>query len=210
MNDGFDNLAETRFALALVQNVSRETLPTASPITLELAARAACVLEVSVRKPGNVHAESGSASATHDDFLRSADAVSGAVQRVFYEYADFRSVVKENIHLKEELRHARIQALQNASVAASNRVLHELLDYRQSLPMSAMAAHVVARDVTDLYRSVIIGKGGADGIQFGMPVICPEGLVGRVSETSAHGSQIQLVTDTQSALAVMLDRKSVV
>ena len=79
MNDGVDNLAETRFAIVHAENVSRETSAARCPISLELAARAACVLEVSVPKPGNVHAESDSAGATHDDFLRSADAVAPVI-----------------------------------------------------------------------------------------------------------------------------------
>jgi len=63
------------FAIARVQNVSRETSIAAPPISLELALRAACVIEVNVPKPGNVHPESDAAGATYPDFLRSANAI---------------------------------------------------------------------------------------------------------------------------------------
>ncbi len=46
----------------------------ASPRTLEDMLRAACVLEATARKPGNVHPQARFADLTYDDFVRSADA----------------------------------------------------------------------------------------------------------------------------------------
>lgn len=54
-------------------NVSRETFPAALQGSREELVRTACVLEVTARKPGNVHPEAD--PAVYDDFLKSADAV---------------------------------------------------------------------------------------------------------------------------------------
>jgi rod shape-determining protein MreC len=40
----------------------------------------------------------------------------------------------------------------------------------------------------------------------GTAVLAPEGLVGRISETSARSSRVQLLTDAQSAIGVKIDR----
>ncbi len=55
------------------------------------------------------------------------------------------------------------------------------------------AASVIARDGADVYNSIVINKGSADGIEVGMPVICGNYLVGSVRQVSVSSSVVDTV-----------------
>lgn len=65
-------------------------------------------------------------------------------------------------------------------------------------------ARVIARSPNNWFKVITIDKGTEDGISPGMPVISPDGLVGRVSNTSQHSAQVTLITDREMAVGVIL------
>lgn len=130
------------------------------------------------------------------------DSSTGGVRRVFYEYADFRGVVEENRELKDKLRVLEIKALRSDSVESNYEVLKELLGYRASLPLATLSAHVVSRDVNEPWRMAALNRGKRDGLAFGQAVLSPQGVVGRIRATTLTSAQVQLITDSRSALAV--------
>jgi len=69
-----------------------------------------------------------------------------------------------------------------------------------------IAAQVIARSPSNWYELIIINKGSRDGIKEGMPVITPDGLVGRVGSTSENSAQVNLITDRQIAVGAILQR----
>ena len=66
------------------------------------------------------------------------------------------------------------------------------------------AARVIARSPNNWFKVIMIDKGSEDGITQGMPVINPDGLVGRVSNTSKYSSQVELITDREMAVGAIL------
>ncbi len=46
--------------------------------------------------------------------------------------------------------------------------------------------------------SLLIQATSSDGVRVGMPVVCQQGLVGRISAVGIGGSQVRLITDVQS------------
>ncbi len=67
-------------------------------------------------------------------------------------------------------------------------------------------ARVIARSPNNWFKVITIDKGSEDGISTGMPVINPDGLVGRVSNTSPHSSQVALITDREMAVGAILQK----
>ncbi|CFX80820.1 Rod shape-determining protein MreC [Syntrophomonas zehnderi OL-4] len=65
-------------------------------------------------------------------------------------------------------------------------------------------ARVIARSPNNWFKVITIDKGAEDGIAQGMPVISPDGLVGRISNTSQHSAQVTLITDREMAVGVIL------
>jgi rod shape-determining protein MreC len=59
------------------------------------------------------------------------------------------------------------------------------------------------------FHSIRANRGAADGISPGFPVITPEGVVGRVLRAGRHHADIQIITDGDFALDVLLQRSRV-
>lgn len=106
---------------------------------------------------------------------------------------------RENRRLKAELDGVR-------EVRLSNDRLQTLLDFRLTLGQAALPAQVVGEDASSWARTVLINKGADDGVIEGLPVVVPEGVVGRVIRVAPRQSRVLLITDASSALAVLVQR----
>lgn len=84
--------------------------------------------------------------------------------------------------------------------------LRKLLAFREnnSEQYTLQAARVIARSSNNWFKIMTIDQGAQDGISQGMPVISPDGLVGRISNTSAYSAQVQLITDREMAVGAIL------
>jgi rod shape-determining protein MreC len=84
--------------------------------------------------------------------------------------------------------------------------LRNLLAYKQAHQeqYNLEAARVIARSPNNWYKIITIDKGAENGIAGGMPVINPDGLVGRVVSVSTNSSQIWLITDREMAVGAIL------
>ena len=116
--------------------------------------------------------------------------------------------------------HDRIEELEkrNAQMAIDNQILREyegqsqrlqsLLKFQQdSLDIYDLRpAAIIARSANNWSKTLIINVGESDGIQRGMPVITPYGLVGRINSVSLNSSQVSLITDREMAIGVILQR----
>jgi rod shape-determining protein MreC len=65
---------------------------------------------------------------------------------------------------------------------------------------------VVGQDVSPRFRSVLVDRGGADGVRSGMPVVTEAGVVGLVTATSPHAGRAMLLLDAQSAVDALVQR----
>ena len=67
-----------------------------------------------------------------------------------------------------------------------------------------LAAMVIGRDPSPFMLYVYINQGSNSGLRRGMPVLTDQGLAGRVVAMSADAAEIQLITDSNSAVNVRL------
>jgi rod shape-determining protein MreC len=103
-----------------------------------------------------------------------------------------------------ELRN-QIMLLQEAQI--ENETLRRQLSFKSTVPnYRLLSAEVIGHDPSNLLQYLIIDRGASDGIQRGMPVITAEGLVGRISETSAESAQVMLITDPSSSVSALIQR----
>jgi rod shape-determining protein MreC len=84
--------------------------------------------------------------------------------------------------------------------------LRGLLTYKQAQQdqYDLEAARVIARSPNNWYKIITIDKGAENGIAGGMPVINPDGLVGRVVSVSTNSAQVWLITDREIAVGAIL------
>ena len=88
-------------------------------------------------------------------------------------------------------------------------VLYSLLDFARARPQDQyIAAAVIGKDPSPFLHYVIIDHGSDDGVQYGMPVVTQQGLVGRVDAVTASAARVQLITDPGSTVNVRLQNRN--
>jgi rod shape-determining protein MreC len=84
--------------------------------------------------------------------------------------------------------------------------LRKLLNLAEHLSGRVVAARVVDRSRSSLFKMILINRGTADGLQVGLPVLSEQGIVGRVIETAWHASQVLLLIDENSNIDALIQR----
>lgn len=108
--------------------------------------------------------------------------------------------------VEKQNKDLRLENQQLRELKAEAERLRNLLDYKQTNQeqYDLEVARVIARQPNNWFRFITIDKGTNDGISPGMAVISADGLVGRVSNTSFHSSQVILITDREMAVGAIL------
>ena len=128
------------------------------------------------------------------------------IHGVFQQYVFLFHLEKENGLLKRRIAELQDENHQMKEMALANERLRKLLQFREKLSTSIIAAEVIGQDPTSWFKSVTINKGEGDGVQKGMPVISPEGVVGQILKTSPHYATVLLMTDYNSAIDAVIQR----
>ncbi|MEK6569626.1 MAG: rod shape-determining protein MreC [candidate division NC10 bacterium] len=146
---------------------------------------------------------------TISPILRIAAVSKATTVSLWKEYIDLRRVRRDNQLLRDEVRQFRVQVGELQEAAQENSRLNYLLQLGSPSGTEAVAAKVIGKDVTNWFRTILIDKGGKEGIQRHMAVVAPEGLVGRVVDVTARAARVQLITDPESAIGCLVQRSRV-
>ncbi|HZY16563.1 MAG TPA: rod shape-determining protein MreC [Ramlibacter sp.] len=107
---------------------------------------------------------------------------------------------------RRRLAQQSLRANQVEQLGMENARLRDLLGLRDRLNVPSLAAEVLY-DAADPYsRKVVIGKGLAQGIALGSPVIDEAGVLGQVTRVHPLISEVTLVTDGDQAIPVVNTR----
>lgn len=128
------------------------------------------------------------------------------VQKIIEEYVFLLNIRKENEALKRRILELERENNQLKEMALANARLKSLLDFKEKISTSVIAAEVIARDPTSWFKSITINRGERDGVKKGMAVISPKGVVGHILKTSPNSSVVLLITDYNSAIDSIVQR----
>jgi rod shape-determining protein MreC len=142
-------------------------------------------------------------------FQRLAAGMGGMTRAVFERYVFLVGTQAQNEALRARIRDLERRATHQSEMELMNRRLKRLLALGRELPTRAVAAEVAARDASVWFQSLTLNKGESDGIQTGMPVLAPEGVVGLIASTSPRASRVLLLTDPNSGIDVLIQRTRV-
>lgn len=90
---------------------------------------------------------------------------------------------------------------QLSQLTAENQRLWKMLGRQTNQPVPPVVARVVARDPKGWMSYLKLDAGSQQGVQKGMAVRGPDGLVGRVADVAATSSKVRLFTDPGSVVA---------
>jgi rod shape-determining protein MreC len=132
-----------------------------------------------------------------------------SVSRVWGDYVDLRNLREESLRLTREaaVLQRRISYLEEQALETQR--LQGLLAMREISREEFLAARVVGKDATNWFKTVLIDRGSLAGIRRNMPVVAPDGLVGRVVEVTPTAAKVQLITDPVSAAGGLIQRTRV-
>jgi rod shape-determining protein MreC len=138
--------------------------------------------------------------------LKASAALQAGAVGLWRDYVDLRGLREENRGLRREVAALRSRVASLEEVAIENRRLHALLGMRERAPHRLAGAKVIGRDGSNWSRALIVDRGSKAGVARNMPVLVPEGLVGRVVEVTPWAAKVQLVTDPVSAVGALVQR----
>jgi rod shape-determining protein MreC len=134
-----------------------------------------------------------------------ADA-NGRLQTVWNDYISLVGVRQENKTLRESVKVMNRRVLESQEAIIANERLKKLLDLKSSLQLASIAANVIGEESAPWYRTIVIDRGGVDGLEEGMPVVATSGIVGRLIKVSPNSSRVLLLTDHSSSIAAIIQR----
>ncbi|MEW6218345.1 MAG: rod shape-determining protein MreC [Thermodesulfobacteriota bacterium] len=125
------------------------------------------------------------------------------------DYLAILETRQENERLRQDLAQARALTAEYREAVATNVRLAKLLDLKESLEDPSLTARVIGRDPSLWFRTIIIDRGASDGVQKGMPVVAPEGVVGQIMNASPHYAKVLLANDPNSAIDALVQRSRI-
>lgn len=145
-----------------------------------------------------------------DPPLRLASITGKKIHSLGRNISEIYRLREENRWLREERQFLSAQIAELESYAYENEELRRMLELKESvswkdLLAESIGAEVIGRD-TNWYRSVIIDRGARHGLEMDMPVVSPEGLVGRIRSVFGRTSRVMLILDNQSKVSAFIER----
>ena len=137
-------------------------------------------------------------------FERASTFTGHGVRYAWSNYLDLRHVRREDQDLRQEIANLRLQRAALAEDALEGQRLETLLNFRRNYVSHTVAAHVIGTSGSDQSRILILDKGAHDGLKPDMPVITPDGIVGKLRDVFPTTSQLLLINDTSAGAGVVL------
>ncbi|MGB8643807.1 MAG: rod shape-determining protein MreC [Anaerolineae bacterium] len=134
------------------------------------------------------------------------------IGNLFGGFQDVNSLRDQVAGLEAQLNKLTVDAVRVRELEIENSQLREQLGYKQANPDYALvggtvleannpdAVRVIGQDPSNLVKYIVIDQGREEGMALGMPVVTPQGLVGRISELGAHWSRVLLMIDPSSSV----------
>ena len=173
---------------------------------LLLAVLAAALLILPESNDGPLKTMGGALVTMAGHPLKALDSVTQGIDSIWSRYIALLHVHDENLNLRRETAMLQEEASRLRERAAASDRLRELLNLKEELPYTTIAARVIARDPTNWYRSIVINKGHDDGIGVEMGVMTPSGAVGRVVKVQRQLAIVLLIIDRNNAITGLVQR----
>lgn len=130
---------------------------------------------------------------------------------LFIENSAGYFISKKNLNeeiqrLTKENQLLQLDAARMEEMRQENENLRRLVSALAATTDHVVTTEVIGRPADPFSRRIQIAAGALDGVQVGMPVIGPFGVLGQVSRTVSHQSEVTLISDHKSRISVINNR----
>jgi rod shape-determining protein MreC len=141
--------------------------------------------------------------------LEGLEYVGRSAKQLWRGYFYLVGVRKENADLKRQLEEFKQREVHFQEAQQALTRLEGLLDLKRQVALPVIGARIIAYDPTLWSRSAIINQGKAQGVKEGLPVLAPQGIVGRIVGVYPEYSKVMLIVDRKSSADAMVQRTRV-
>ena len=138
------------------------------------------------------------ATALHEVTATATGLVGGA--------GNYWDAASQNAELKRENKAMLQRMVEAKAILQENRQLKATLQLRERTENVIAVGRIVGSSFNSPRRFAILSIGSKDGVQIGMPVRSPDGLVGRVIDAGMLASRVLLVSDRANIVPARLLR----
>lgn len=130
---------------------------------------------------------------------------------LFIENSAGYFISKKNLNeeiqrLTKENQLLQLDAARMEEMRQENENLRHLVSALAATTDHVVTTEVIGRPADPFSRRIQIAAGALDAVQVGMPVIGPFGVLGQVSRTVSHQSEVTLISDHKSRISVINNR----
>ncbi len=141
--------------------------------------------------------------------LEGLEYVGRSIHQVWLGYIDLVGVRRQNRALKRQLEEYKQREVRFHEAQHALTRLEALLNLKRQVALPVIGARIIAYDPSLWSRAAIIDQGQAQGVKEGMPVLAPQGIVGRVVEAYPQYAKVMLIVDRKSGADAMVQRTRV-
>jgi len=123
-------------------------------------------------------------------------------RNVFEAIAGYYDAGSKNAQLERELAVARVRLAEARAVEEENARLKAVLSLTEGDIKPVAISRLIGSSSSSARRFAYLSVGKAQGVEAGMPVTSPKGLIGRIVEVGRSTSRVLLLTDSESMVPV--------
>lgn len=137
--------------------------------------------------------------------LRPGSAVGQAAGGFVERYLSLVGLKQENEALREEIKALRLETMTLRERAEATSRVEKLLGFPEPPDWRKEGARVIAHRVgpTAILETILVDRGKLSGAQEDTPVLCTEGVVGRIYRAGLSVATVLLLIDPASRVAVV-------
>jgi rod shape-determining protein MreC len=140
---------------------------------------------------------------------RTIEGARGGTSGFLQNYVVLRDTRAENEKMRTELGRLKLEnQLLKTQLETADRA-KALEAFESRTPSKMIGARVIATAAGGSNTAVFVDRGSASGVQKGMAVVTPDGIVGKVLAAYPTASQVLLVTDPSFAAGVVSQKNHV-
>jgi rod shape-determining protein MreC len=135
--------------------------------------------------------------------------VRSSVVGFFGNYFTLRDVRTENKQMREDLGRLKLENQFLKTELATAERAKALASFSAQAPSKMLAARIIGTGTGANNKVVYVDRGSASGVQKGMGVVTPDGIVGKVLAAYPTAAQVLLVTDPGFGAGVVSQKNHV-
>lgn len=126
------------------------------------------------------------------------------VSNIWKRYIFLVGLEEENRRLRKKVDSLTKEVNYYQEIHIEGMRLKKLLALKGKVDYPTVAARVIGRSRSSVFKTILINIGTTDGVKLEFPVLIDEGVIGRIIETSWNASRVLLLIDYNSNVDALI------